>query len=166
MFSCIISQLKRLYKKAFYIEDLLTSQKNNIYPVQSSLRKPREGKLSGIVNSLEWNWYLKIQPVLYMIIFGAFTIFAFLIILGECSLFSDYNFALFGYFLKVDLGYFASIIIFGILIVMLSVCTYHGIFNFKLTGLYGLYPYRQTDPASLVYSSLYHNRNTNLFTDI
>jgi hypothetical protein len=38
---------------------------------------------------------------------------------------------------------------------MFILYTFYGLFNFRLARFYGLYPYHQTDPSSLVYSSLY-----------
>ena len=38
---------------------------------------------------------------------------------------------------------------------MLAMCTYNGIFNFKISGFYGLYPHKQTDPSNLICSALY-----------
>ncbi len=38
---------------------------------------------------------------------------------------------------------------------MFVFCAYYGIFTFRVSKNYGLFPYRQTEASSLVYSALY-----------
>ena len=40
-------------------------------------------------------------------------------------------------------------------LVMLVVCSYYGVFTFRVSKNYGLFPYHQTDPSSLLYSCTY-----------
>ncbi len=88
-----------------------------------------------------------------------FGLYGALIVLGECSLVFSKEvhkyFSPLGYILD---AYKDSIITF--LITVPSLCmfilyAYYGLFNFRLSKFYGLFPHHQTDPSCLVYSALY-----------
>ena len=58
-----------------------------------------------------WVWLIKIKPKMYYIGFGLWALFSFFVVLGEATLFSDKNFALFGLFINQDnLTYIQTIV--------------------------------------------------------
>lgn len=118
-----------------------------------------QGQWNEISAKAEWFWEIKFKPILMrcLAIFCAFL--SIVILISECSLAlpNNYDDFVFSIFLKTIIsGSYGHTMIF-ILILMgyLCFCTYYGIFNFKVSGFYGLYPYHQTDPSNLVYSGLY-----------
>ena len=78
-----------------------------------------------------------------------------IILEGTIGLSETYDNCVFGVFKWLFSGNYVRITIFTLIIMgYLCFCTYYGIFNFRVSGFYGLYPH-QTDPSNLVYSALY-----------
>ena len=79
-----------------------------------------------------------------------------MIVLGECSLVNDglhKYMAPLGYLFYHDKNYIAIMMFAGSTLCMFIAYTYYGLFNFRLSKFYGLFPHKQTDPSSLVYSA-------------
>ena len=119
------------------------------------------------MDNLEWYWTLKVRPKLNFVLALVTGAIAVVIIFSECTLPFTGTFGIFIYtwIVRPIVGdnYTLSMVnseanVQMFLLFLLGfVCflTFYGIFNFKVSGFYGLYPYHQTDPSNLVYSALY-----------
>ena len=102
-----------MLKKAFKLEDIMSAKEDpNAQIIESKLKRPRQGTCGGCIDKLEYIWHCKLYWIINAILFVIFLLFAFLIVLGECTLFSEYNFALFGLLIKMDLPYLILLVLY------------------------------------------------------
>ncbi len=99
-----------------------------------------------------------IRPIAYTILSLLFGLYGIVIVLGECSLvYPDLHAYLspLGPILGSNKSFFITFLVTVPSLCMFLVYTCYGLFNFRLSKFYGLFPYHQTDPCSLVYSALF-----------
>ena len=153
-----ISLFKEYLQYAFTLEDCILNEwspdrvfRSDFYPRSHTLCERFKGKI-------EWILRIKVFPIFKRILSVIFWIFSIMIIIlegtiGLSSVYDEYVFAFFDALLSGT--YTKTLIVTLIIMGYLCFCTYYGIFNFRVSGFYGLYPYHQTDPSNLVYSALY-----------
>lgn len=154
----ILSLFKAYLQYAFELEDCILNEwspdgvfRSDFYPRSHSFCERLRGKA-------EWAWRIKVFPILKRVLSVVFWTFSIFIVILECTLGIPnlYDELIFGFFGTLLSGTYSRTLLVTLAIMgYLCFCTYYGIFNFRVSGFYGLYPYHQTDPSNLVYSALY-----------
>ncbi len=157
-----IERNNSLYKTnveyALRLEDCILNESSLDGVFHSDLRQPRCGSYGLLLDKLEWFWEIKLWPIISKVLGVLFGLLSIIIIMSEGSLGlpSTYDKSVFHFFKNLSSGTYAHAMVHTLLLMgYLCFCTFYGIFNFKVSGFYGLYPYHQTEPSNLVYSALY-----------
>jgi len=107
---------------------------------------------------IKYSWNSKIAPYINITISILLSILSIIILISECTLLVEGGFdnLLYRFYRYILTGSYIQAMIFTLLLLgFLCIATYYGIFSFKLSGFYGLYPYHQTEPANLAFSAHY-----------
>ena len=149
---------ERLITKGMFLRQLMkVKNKKAEYLLESGEKLPRN-TLEKVKERSRYFWHRFVVPTGSLILAIILIFYAVWIVMGEFSLvFPDsYNLlSPLGYLLITYRNYISVLLIvvpsLGILITFIC----FGLFNFKLSKFYGLFPHKQTDPSCLVYSSMY-----------
>ena len=143
---------------ALRLEDCILNECSIDGVFHSDMRQPRSGAYGEFLDKAEWFWEIKLRPILSRILGVFFGILSVVIVISESTLglSNMYDKLVFRFYESLLSGTYAHAMVYTLLLMgYLCFCTFYGIFNFKVSGFYGLYPYHQTDPSNLVYSALY-----------
>lgn len=149
---------RRLLREGVFLQRLIESIERNLDYIDEPGRSEPKNAWEKYLERLYFLWHSKLQPKLYLVLAIVAIIYGVVITLGECTLLwptLHQYFAPIGYLLSLRHNYIAIVLIMGPALGMFIAYTYYGLFNFKLSKLYGLYPHKQTVPSSLVYSAIY-----------
>jgi len=112
----------------------------------------------GVQSCLFALWHKILLPIIYFWLCVIFTISGIMIILGECLLvlpeYYKYLSPL-GLLLKSHHKYHEVLFVTVPTLTIFIGTIYYGLFNFRLSKFYGLFPYKQTDSNCLIYSALF-----------
>ena len=144
-------------KYALKLEDYMRNENSADGMYHSDFHEPRTRRFGEYLDKMEWCWDIKIAPVVNRILAIIFGVLSIIIIISECTLsfsntYDSVVYGLFKYFLTGS--YIQAMLCTLLLLGYLCFCTFFGIFNFKVSGFYGLYSDNQTEPSNLVYSAL------------
>lgn len=143
---------------AIRLQDCMANAESGDSKFHGEGREPRTGSLGTFMDSFQWYWEIKIAPKLCRVAAVFFGLLSLVIIVSECTLSftNTYDTIVFQFFKNIFSGtYTQTMVCTLILLGYLCFCTFYGIFSFRVSGFYGLYPYHQTEPSNLVYSALY-----------
>eukprot|EP01022_Parablepharisma_sp_SALTPOND_P004386 TRINITY_DN1201_c0_g1_i1.p1 TRINITY_DN1201_c0_g1~~TRINITY_DN1201_c0_g1_i1.p1 ORF type:complete len:686 (+),score=41.23 TRINITY_DN1201_c0_g1_i1:108-2060(+) len=149
---------ERLVKEGIFLENLIYSietKKDYIFEIG---KKRAETRLGHYMERFRFLWHKTLLPILYFFIAILCTLYGIIVVLGECSLvYPDYHKYLspLGYLLATNKHYMITLLITVPTLAMFIAYAYYGLFNFRLSKFYGLFPHRQTDPSCLVYSAMF-----------
>eukprot|EP00826_Nyctotherus_ovalis_P001091 TRINITY_DN10130_c0_g1_i10.p1 TRINITY_DN10130_c0_g1~~TRINITY_DN10130_c0_g1_i10.p1 ORF type:complete len:462 (+),score=125.25 TRINITY_DN10130_c0_g1_i10:1807-3192(+) len=149
---------KRLLREGVFLQRLIESTERNLDYIDEPGRSEPKNAWEKYLDYLYLLWHNKIQPKLYLVLAVIAIIYGIIITLGECTLLwpsLHQYFAPIGYLLSLNHNYIAIVLIMGPALGMFIAYTYYGLFSFKLSKFYGLYPHKQTVSSSLVYSAIY-----------
>jgi len=149
---------ERLIAKGIFLKQLMKVKNKKAEYLLESGEKVPETTLEKVKERCRYFLHRFVIPISSLILGIVLFLYAAGVIMGELSLvFSDtYNqLSPLGYLLRNYRSYISVLLIvvptLGIFIVFIC----FGLFNFKLSKFYGLFPHKQTDPSCLVYSSMY-----------
>jgi len=151
-------EYQRLIKEGVFIENLVYSlEKKFKYIYEPGKQEPTD-KYQKYLEHFKLLWHTKILPVLHLVIMAFCAVYGMIVILGETTLFyPDLHkyLAPLGYILASNKHFIITLIISVPTLAMFITYTYYGLFNFRLSKFYGLFPHQQTDPSCLVYSAMF-----------
>ncbi|KAM3130152.1 hypothetical protein pb186bvf_017755 [Paramecium bursaria] len=139
---------EQVCKESFWMEDLEFNQFN--FKIKSTLYETQDG-WTGLI-TYKWNTkyralYLKAMSIIF------FT-FSLIIILGEISIFTKYDWNLIAHIMSKEYSFWTIQILTLIPLMYMSFCTFYGLFRINFAGMYGFYKHQQTDAPSLMFGSM------------
>jgi len=124
------------------------------WKIRSSFSVESKGAFANCLDTIEWVWYVKVEPCFFTFVGIATVIFSVMIVVGEILIFTGSDFGVISYLINSSGGYVMAQLLCWIPLFYLSICVYFALFNVNLAGMYGLYPHHQTDAGSLIFSGM------------
>jgi hypothetical protein len=149
---------ERLIVEGMLLRQLMKVKSNKAEYLLEAGEKLPESTFEKFIEKFRYLWHRFIVPIGSFILGVFLILYAVWIIMGEFSLvFPDsYNvLSPLGYLLHTYRSYISVLLIVVPTLGMFITFICFGLFNFKLSKFYGLFPHKQTDPSCLVYSSMY-----------
>ncbi len=129
-------------KEAIFLEDVMNPENQKEYMVN------RKNKCV----HFKMLWWLKLKPSLFFLLFITTALFSCAVLYAEIANFFKIEFRFLDKIITLRKGYFTTNLLMFLPLSYILVTTYIGLFSFRITQWYELYP-RHSDPASLVWAA-------------
>lgn len=141
--------------EAHATEDVIVSKRRGKWVIKSALWPAKKGNNKKMKEKLEYLKEVYLKPVLFRVLGILCTLLSFTIILSESTLYIDFDMTPLSLSFKYDYGVVYNEILALIPLTYLVMATHQPLFEIRLEGIYGLYPNRNTQPSSLIYSACF-----------
>ena len=146
-----VCALDAYLQEALWLQSLIKSKTTSFR--SSDIRF--SGKRIPVIGYLIWVWYAYLQQTVYFFLGMLFTLFSFLVVIGQIAIFWHMNpkeSIIMSFFSKTA-GVVSTNFAILVPLCYISICCFYGLFKIKIWGLYSIRGNRQTDAFSLIFCS-------------